>query len=100
MAPGKGMLRPTVTQHNGFSWPARFKDFKFHTIDGDEGGLGKIGWIEHAMSSVSLRDDQATTVPVGSVVPALTGPGSIRWSQGGLVGEAMSPSWRRKPVIS
>ena len=75
------MLRPAVTQHNGPSWSARFKDFEFHTVDGDKGGLGKIGWLEHAVSSVSLRDDQATTVPEDSV------------------GEARSPSWRAKPVI-
>jgi hypothetical protein len=35
MAPGKGMLRPAMTEHNRFSgiFPACFKDFEFHTVD-------------------------------------------------------------------
>nr|BFE60510.1 hypothetical protein GCM10020063_050360 [Dactylosporangium thailandense] len=38
------MLRPAVTEHDGPSgiFSARFEDFEFHTVDRNEGGLGKI----------------------------------------------------------
>ncbi len=54
VAPGEGVLRPAVAEHDGLSrvFSARFEDFEFHTVDRDEGGLGKIGWIEHHISSL------------------------------------------------
>jgi hypothetical protein len=44
MTPRKGVLWPAMTEDNGFSriLSACFKDFKFHTVDGNKGGLGKI----------------------------------------------------------
>jgi hypothetical protein len=56
VAPGKGMLRPAVTEHDGLSCvlSARFEDLEFHTVDGDKGGFGKVGRIGHGISSLSL----------------------------------------------
>jgi hypothetical protein len=49
VAPGEGELGPPVTKHNGPSrvLPARFEDLQFHAVDGDEGGLGEVGWTVH-----------------------------------------------------
>ena len=41
------MLRPAVAEHDGLPGvlPACFEDFELHTVDGDQGGLGKVGGV-------------------------------------------------------